>query len=555
MTGPLAPWPRALLALRLLAVDPVGLGGLWLRARPSPARDALLAGLGALHLPVRRIHPGIGAGELHGGLDLTAALAEGRMVRREGLLYRPAALLLAMAERCPPSLAVQLGQALDARSAALVALEGGGGEDEALPPALADRLALFLDLSEVPLSAVTEPVAEDFTAARARLPKVRVPAPAIADLAHTAAALGIASLRAPLHALAAARALAALGGHDEVTQDDLQRAVELVYPHRATVLPAPEEPDQAETEPESQQDPAPQGQTEQAEIPQDVLLEAALTALPRDLLARLAAGHAARSASGAPGSGAGRRGNRRGRPLPSRPGRLDGRSRIDLVATLTSAAPWQAMRRAQVPGKPGLHIRPGDIRVKRYQETSDRLLIFAVDASGSAAMARLAEAKGAVEILLGEAYARRDHVALIAFRGETAELLLPPTRSLVQTKRRLAALPGGGGTPLAAALKAALDVAQQARGKGMTPSIALLTDGRANIALDGTANRAQAAEDATRMARALRRLGTPSLVIDTARRPQDSLKDLARILDAPCIALPRADARALSATLGAALDG
>ena len=88
----------------------------------------------------------------------------------------------------------------------------------------------------------------------------------------------------------------------------------------------------------------------------------------------------------------------------------------------------------------------GDIRLRRYEERSDRLLIFTVDASGSAALARLAEAKGAIEILLAEAYARRDHVCLIAFRGTEAELLLPPTRSLVQTKRRLAGLPGGGGT-------------------------------------------------------------------------------------------------------------
>ena len=87
------------------------------------------------------------------------------------------------------------------------------------------------------------------------------------------------------------------------------------------------------------------------------------------------------------------------------------------VATLRAAAPWQPLRRQAVPGKEGLHIRPADIRLKRYQDQSDRLLIFTVDASGSAAVSRLNEAKGAVELLLAQAYAARDHVALIAFRG------------------------------------------------------------------------------------------------------------------------------------------
>ena len=191
--------------------------------------------------------------------------------------------------------------------------------------------------------------------------------------------------------------------------------------------------------------------------------------------------------------------------------------------------------------------------MKRFEETSDRLLVFTVDASGSAAMARLGEAKGAIELLLAEAYARRDHVALIAFRGDGAELLLPPTRSLVQTKRRLAGLPGGGGTPLAHGLQAAMELAHQARARGMTPTLALLTDGRANIALDGTANRERAADDATRLARALRASGTPAVVIDTANRPQEALRSLAGALDAPYIALPRADAHRLSTAVSAAL--
>ncbi|WP_415400726.1 VWA domain-containing protein [Tateyamaria sp. SN3-11] len=178
-----------------------------------------------------------------------------------------------------------------------------------------------------------------------------------------------------------------------------------------------------------------------------------------------------------------------------------------------------------------------------------------MDASGSAAVSRLGEAKGAIELLLADAYASRDNVALIAFRGESSELLLPPTRSLVQTKRRLASLPGGGGTPLASGLQNALLMAQQSRAKGLTPTVVLITDGRANIALDGTANRDQASSDATQMASAIRGQGIGALVIDMSNRPQPSLKALGATLNAPYIALPRADAHKLTGAVTAALDG
>jgi magnesium chelatase subunit D len=275
--------------------------------------------------------------------------------------------------------------------------------------------------------------------------------------------------------------------------------------------------------------------------------------LPPDLLARLAAGRAVRASQSASGSGAAKKGNHRGRPLPSRAGRPGGDARVDLVATLRAAAPWQPMRRKMTDQHDRLHIRMSDIRLRQFEETSDRAIIFVVDASGSSALARLGEAKGAIELLLGEAYARRDHVALVAFRGEGAEILLPPTRSLVQTKRRLSQLPGGGGTPLAAGLKAALELALLAQGKGMTPSIALLTDGRANVDLSGAANRMQAAEDATAMARAIRARGWPGLVIDTGVRPTRGLDELAREMGVPYLPLPRADARTLSAAVDASL--
>jgi hypothetical protein len=148
-----------------------------------------------------------------------------------------------------------------------------------------------------------------------------------------------------------------------------------------------------------------------------------------------------------------------------------------------------------------------DVRVRQFEERSDRAIIFVVDASGSAALARLAEAKGAIELLLGEAYARRDHVALVAFRGDGADILLPPTRSLVQTKRRLGQLAGRGRHAAGLGAEGGAGTCGLAQGKGMTPSIALLTDGRANVDLSGIANRAQAAEDAKLMARAIRAKG------------------------------------------------
>ena len=544
-------------ALALLAVDPAGLKGLWLRARASPLRDLVTGALASLPLPLRRIHPTIGDEALFGGLDLAATLASGTPVIARGLLAEPAALVLAMAERCPAGLAARLGAALDQPKHCLIALDEGAERDELLPNGLIDRLGLFLDLDGLQ-SADTRPPALDadrLAEARARLPQVMLPERAGETLARVAAQLGIASLRAPTLALAAARAQAALEGHEVVTEDDLRRACDLVFAHRA--LPASEEPPPEPEPPEDSQPPEDQPPPEEQQgeeiFPEEMLVEATRAALPADLLAQLAAGRAARMARGASGTGAAKGGNRRGRPLPSRAGRLGTGARIDLVATLRAAAPWQPLRRKQQNSDAVLLVRPSDIRLKRFRETSDRVLIFAVDASGSSAMARLAEAKGAVELLLGQAYARRDHVALVAFRGRDAELMLPPTRSLVQTKRRMAGLPGGGATPLAHGLQMALAVGMQARARGLTPTIALLTDGRGNIALDGSANRVQAEEDAQKLATSIRASGLPALVIDTANRPQPALAALARALDAPYLALPRADAYKLSAALGQAL--
>lgn len=562
----MSPWQRVELALMALAVDPVGLKGLWLRARVGPVRDRVTSALAALPLAQRRLHPAIGDDALFGGLDLTTTLAAGRPVRSEGLLASPAALILAMAERCPAGLAARLGQALDGPGHCLVALDEGAEAEEALPPALADRLALFLTLEGI-TDTDAPPLTLDVSAlarARDRLPRVRVPAKAGERLAGVAVALGIPGLRAPLLALRLARVLAALRGHAGVRREDVLTAAELAFAHRARTFP------EAATEPPAQPPPDPgpdEAKTDSLDLPEELILEAVKAALPADLLDRLAAARVARALKGGMGAGAARAGHKRGRPLPSRPGKPDASHRLDLIATLRAAAPWQSVRRRAAAsradltemaasGQPGdrrLHIRPADLRIRRHQERTERVLIFAVDASGSAALARLAEAKGAVELLLARAYARRDHVALIAFRGPEAELILPPTRSLVQTKRRLSGLPGGGGTPLAAALRLAGETALRARARGLTPVLALLTDGRANVALDGAPGRDRAEADAAAMARGWRATGAASIVIDTATRPDVALQRLSATLGGVYLPLPRADAQRLSTALETAL--
>lgn len=554
MTAALTPWERVETALAVLAVDPGGVKGLWLRARASAQRDRLV---GALP-PARRLHPGIDDTALFGGVDLAATLASGHLVQGQGLLTRPDPVVLTMAERCPPGLAARLARWLDEAGPCLIALDEGADADEALPPALADRLGLFLDTEGISWSDTT-PIhlpADQIAAARDRLATTRLPPKALETMVSVAATLGIASLRAPLLALAVTRALAAWRDEDVASESTLRHAAELALAHRGTPPAAAEDAPLPDSPPDTPPDDPPDAPGQTARPPDEMILAAVRAALPPDVLARLVAARASRQAKGS-GAGAIRKGNHRGRPLAPRPGAPGAGRRIDLVATLRAAAPWQPLRRGgEAPTQPlRLHIRSSDLRLKRYQQQSDRVLVFAVDASGSAALARLAEAKGAIEILLAEAYARRDHVALVAFRGPGAEVILPPTRSLVQTKRRLASLPGGGGTPLAAGLRAAHDLALQARARGMTPTIAVLTDGRGNIALDGSARRDAAEADSQRLARLLAVAGVPCLVIDIASRPQPALRQLAGLMSATYLALPRADAHRLAAALQGAVGG
>ncbi|MEO0819660.1 MAG: magnesium chelatase subunit D [Pseudomonadota bacterium] len=569
-------WPSAILAATLLAVAPHALGGAVLRARAGPARETWLDAFAALlpeASPWRRLPAGTDPGRLVGGLDLAATLAEGRPVAERGLLHAAdgGAIVLPGAERAGRGLAGALGRALDRGRVpapladpgeaalpariAVIALDEGVEADETAPAALTDRLAFRAALDGVALADLTPPVAgrAEIAAARARFPEVTADEVAIAALVGGAAALGIHSLRAPLLALAAARAHAALEGRDAVEEPDLALAAQLVLAPRATCLPAAEAPEEPETPPDTpppdEPDPSEAEAAERREALEDMLLAAAAAALPDALLARLADRAPARGAAPSGAAGADRIALDRGRPVGLRPGRLAAGARLALVETLTAAAPWQPLRRAAAPGarRGRLQIRQSDFRIRRFRAPRETLTIFAVDASGSAALARLAEAKGAVELMLAEAYRRRDQVALVAFRREAAELLLPPTRALARARRALAGLPGGGGTPLAAGIDAAAALATEARRRGQSAAVVVLTDGKANIARDGTPGRAQARADAEAAAQRLAATGAACLVIDTAARPGPAGRALAEAMQAEFLALPGADARRVAA--------
>ncbi len=323
------------------------------------------------------------------------------------------------------------------------------------------------------------------------------------------------------------------------------RAVAITPPAESPEPPEPETPP-ASPEENSDADPGDPGDRPL----EDQVLEAVAASIPAGLLAALKAGRDRRAAKRAAGkSGAVQRALRRGRPMGAVAGDPRRGARLNLIATLRAAAPWQPVRRreqaARTGTSPRVLVRRDDFRITRYRQRSETTTIFVVDASGSAALHRLAEAKGAVELLLADCYVRRDQVALIAFRGRDAELLLPPTRSLVRAKRNIAALPGGGGTPLASAIDAAALLAEQIQRRGGTPGLVFLTDGRANIARDGTQGRERANAEALAAAPRLRLLQAPALLIDTSPRPNPAAAQLAAAMGASYLPMPHAEARRL----------
>ncbi len=525
-------------ALMLLAVDP-SLGGVVIPSAVGSGKSTLaraFSGILPEGTPFVELPLNVTEDRLIGGVDLEATLASGVRVVQHGVLSKAhRGVLYVDSLSLLDSSAVS--HIMDAMSRGEVLVEREGlsevhpanfmlvgtydPTDGEVRMGLLDRIGIIVPFTaqndfrarkKIVSVVLGTRDAEDtqdelnmlkglIQAAREQLPHVSITSDQVQALIQTALSLGVEGNRADIFTVRAALASAALAQRSDVEEEDMKLAIKIVLIPRATRMPereADEMPPQEEPpppeEPEAEDEEAPadtpdsdaESDEEQKDTPdmiEELMMDAIETELPDNIL-NISLASKKKSKSGSRGEALN---NRRGRFVRAQPGEMRS-GKVALIPTLISAAPWQETRRRdkKMAGRPktALIISKDDVKIKRFRDKSGTLFIFMVDASGSMALNRMRQAKGAVASLLQNAYVHRDQVSLISFRGKQAQVLLPPSQSVDRAKRELDVLPTGGGTPLASALYLGWETAKQARTKGISQIMfVLITDGRGNIGL------------------------------------------------------------------------
>lgn len=453
---------------------------------------------------------------------LDAAAMGVNVVEREGISYQHPAEFILVGTMNPEE--GDLRPQLIDRFGLCVQVEGVKDIEERME--IARRREAFdadpLDFLEQ-WSVEEQKLRERIVAARQLLPAVAIPPQLLDLIARLSLKAFVAGHRADIIMAAAAPVLAAWEGRAEATESDVYEAAELVLFHRMREAPPPpqeqpepeqEEPEEQEesTEKEAEEDPSQEENTsseednreqpppppgeeeqeweEQNEQEQNETQEPDLPAagqeivfsvgrpfpvkritLDRDRILRKGSGRRSRT----------RTASKAGRYVRSTMQRKNNDLAFD--ATMRAAAPYQLRRKRQ---DVAIAIEPTDIREKVREKRIGNFLLFVVDASGSmGAQQRMVETKGAILSLLLDAYQKRDRIGMVVFRGDKAEILLPPTSSVEMAHKLLEELPTGGKTPLSAGLIKAFEVAKAHLYKDphTSPLLILVSDGKGNVSL------------------------------------------------------------------------
>jgi magnesium chelatase subunit D len=394
-------------------------------------------------------------------------------------------------------------------------------------------------------------LAHRIATARTSVSAVTLPDSELRRIAALCAVFDVDGMRADLVVARTAVGHAAWRGADVVGEEDIRVAAELALPHRRRRDPFDDpglDPDRLDeamaqasesaTDPEPEPDPPGGGESalvSDYSVPQHNSSSTPRPSAAPSAVFRTKALMVPGVGEGAPGRRSRAR-NRTGKVVSATEDMHAGQG-VHLFGTLLAAA-----GRQRGPGRP--RPQPDDVRGAIREGREGNLVIFVVDASGSmAARDRMAAVSGATMSLLRDAYERRDKVAVITFRQQDAQLLLPPTSSVHIASRRLARFDTGGKTPLAQGLLAARDVVvrEKARDRARRTLVVVLTDGRATGGPDPLAR--------TRLAAArLVAEGAAAVVVDceTSHVRLGLAEQLAGQLGAPSVRLAQLRADSLA---------